>query len=720
MKNIFTIFKHDLKSVSKNLIVFVVVIGISILPALYAWFNIASNWDPYSSTGNLPFAVTSNDKGYTYKTLTINAGDEIISNLKQNDKMGWDFVDEDEATQGVENGKYYAAVVIPEDFSEDLLSVTTGDFKQAKLQYYVNEKKNAVAPKITDKGIEAIEESVASTYVSSIAKTIADVLNLSENEFDEKKGELADKVISSLEDAKTDIASFNKSVDVMNSTLDSIKSLIETNKELLPTVKTALSEVGVFTSDVKTIIDSTQGIASQVTTSVEGLIDSGSSYMSSISDQADEAFAMISSDATGAADKFAKIETVNNKIISVNNRVISILDNISDKLGISCTLVTDALERANDKQKAIIDKIEEIRNTITTTGNLPADVKAELDSLISDANNEISSASSEFSAVKQDIDNKVNDSFSSLSDVTDFLQTLNTGTDQLDVAFDSGIDTVDNLKEVFNSLKDFLGTVDEKIDTLIEKVKDVEGSNLIESIIMPIIEDPEALGGFISSPVAYETNRVYPIENYGSAMTPFYSSLALWVGGIVLAAVMNVDLSEKEKKRLNKPNSTQLFFGRYLIIFIIGQIQALIIALGDLYFLKIQCTDPVLFIATCLISSFIYTLIVYSLTITFSVIGKALAVIILVIQIAGSGGTFPIEVLPGPFKTISPFLPFKYGINCLRETVAGVDTNGYLNNLGKLLLFIIPALVLGLLLRKPCIKVMDFFNKKVEESDIII
>jgi putative membrane protein len=213
---------------------------------------------------------------------------------------------------------------------------------------------------------------------------------------------------------------------------------------------------------------------------------------------------------------------------------------------------------------------------------------------------------------------------------------------------------------------------------------------------------------------------VFPIENYGSAMSPFYSSLALWVGGVVLVAVLNVDLTKRDRKKLGKANSTQLFFGRYIIFFILSQIQALIIALGDVFFLKVQCENLPLFILSCMVSAFVYSLIIYSLTITFSVIGKALAVIILIMQVAGSGGTFPIEVLPGPYKAIAPFLPFKYGINAIRETVAGVHMDAYLKNMGMLLLFIIPALVLGLLLRKPCIKMIGFFNKKIEQSDLVI
>lgn len=720
MKKIFSVFRLDLKSLTKNLIVFVVVIGITILPALYAWFNIAANWDPYTNTGDLSFAVCSKDKGYKYKSLSLNAGDSIIDNLKENDKMGWDFVDEDEAVDGVKNGKYYAAIIIPENFSEDLLSITTGDFTQAKLKYYVDEKKNAIAPKITDKGIEALEQSIGSTYVSSLTEKIAAVMNLGESEYKDSKEKLADKIKTSLKNTKADIDTFNSSVDLLISTLDSIDDLIKANKEMGPGIQDAIAKAGVFTTDVADTITSTKGIASQISSSIDGLIASGSAYVDDISNQLDDVFGTLSEDTAAVSNKLEKLKAPNQKIISVNNKIIGILENIQTTMGIDCSKVIDALKKSNDKQNAIIDKIDSICDTITKTGKLPSYAKSELDALVSEANTELVSAESEFSAIKQKIDTKVSDSFSSLDDVTDFLQSLSTGTTQLDKVFDSGLDTIANLKKVLEDLKSVLSSVKDKIDTLIEKVDDVESSNLIENIITPIIENPEALGGFVSSPVAYDTTRVYPIENYGTAMTPFYSSLALWVGGVVLVAVLNVDLTAKDRKRLGKANPVQLFFGRYVMFFIISQIQAIIIALGDLFFLKIQCENPLMFILTCMISSIVYSLIIYSLTITFSVIGKALAVIILILQVAGSGGTFPIELLPAPFKALAPFLPFRYGINALRETVAGMDWQAYLKDICLLLLFIIPALILGLLLRKPCIKIIAFFNKKVEESDLVI
>lgn len=720
MKNIFRIFKNDLKSVGRNLIVFIVIIGISILPALYAWFNIAANWDPYSSTNGLQFAVCSLDKGYSYSALSINAGDRIVSNLKENDKMGWTFVSEKEAKDGVSDGTYYAAVIIPENFSECLFSLTTGKFEQAKLQYYINEKKNAIAPKITDKGIETVEETVNSTYVSTITQFIATALNVTNDTIGKSSGSAADNVKAALNNAKTDIDGFKSTVDVVISTLDTVDGVVKSNKEMLPTIQQKLADAGTFTTDVKSSIKNTQNTALQITGSVESIINSTQNFTNQISDQADEAFAQVETNSAGAAEKLRKITSINDRIIDINNRVFNMLKTIQEDLGVDCSNPMNKLNDANNRQEELKAAVNTAADTLINTGKLPAEMKAKITNLIGNSKTDATSVSSAFSGVKNMIDSAVKKSYDALDNVYDVLMNLSGDVPELNGTFDSASDTISNMKSTFSGLKDFMDTAKTKLDDFSKLLDNVTNNNIIKNIVTPIIENPSALGDFVSSPVTTQRHSLYPVENYGSGMAPFYTTLGFWVGGIILVAVMKTDLTKRELRQLNKPTNTQIFFGRYLIYFFIGQIQAWIIALGDLFFLKIQCDNPFLFVIACLISSFVYTLIIYSLTITFSVIGKALAVIILVIQIAGSGGTFPIEVLPGPFQTISPYLPFKYGINAIRETVAGVDFGSFMQNIGLLLAFVPFALILGIVLRKPCIKIISFFNERVEQSDIIV
>lgn len=721
MKNIFSIFKYDLKNVAKNIIVFVVVIGIAILPALYSWFNIASNWDPYSNTSALDFAVCSLDKGYTYKALEINAGDEIIKSLKENPKMGWDFVSEEEAVEGVKNGKYYAAVVIPEDFSNNLLSVTTGIFKKATITYYSNEKKNAIAPKITDKGAEAIESSVNTTYVNKLTDVIATALNLTEDELSSSKAETADKIIEALKNTKTDIADLKKTNDLFISTLDSIKALLEANEDMGPAIKEALAKAGAMGDDIKETLKSLSSTSPQITATVSDIIDQSIAYADDIDNQLTDAFKMISNDADVAADRLSRVTAINTKIIDINDRILGILNKISLTFGnLSFPTLTQKLNDANEKQTGIINRIDKACETIRSTGDLPRNIQTEIKNAVADAKTGLVGIKTEFAAAKQKIDQKASEVYTALDDVSDFVASIGSGSLGIGKVIDEGKKTTDSLKDTFINLNELLDNSTKKIDALIKKVKEIKTSQKVENILEPIIENPGKLADFVSKPVDTEKERLYPIENYGSAMTPFYTSLGLWVGGVVLVAVLSVTLSKRQRKDLNEPKDYQVYFGRFLIFFVLGQLQAIIIALGDLFFLKIQCDNALLFVFASMVSSFVYTLIIYSLTITFSVIGKALAVIILVLQVAGSGGTFPIEVLPAPFRAMSGFLPFKYGINALREAVAGLDAVSYWTNLGYLMLFALGALFIGLVLRKPCIKIISFFNNRVEDSDIII
>lgn len=720
MKNIFKILKNDLKSIAKNIIVFIVVIGISVLPALYAWFNIAANWDPYSSTGGIPFAVCSKDEGYSYKVITVNAGDKIVQNLKMNDKMGWTFVSEEEAINGVKNGTYYAAVVIPENFTRNLFSVTTGKFEQATLQYYVNEKQNAISPKITDKGIQTIEESVNSTYVSTLTQLLATTLNLTADQIGGSKVDAANNMISALQESRNQIEGFDSTVDVFISTLDTLDGLVKTNKDMLPTIESALKKGSLRAEGFKENLTAAKSASQSITDSIDNILDATKDYTTVISNEMEDAFTRIKDDSDNASEKLVALTARNEKIMAVNTEVITVLDNIHDFLGIDVSSLTGKLSTANEKQQSIIDALTKASETVKKTGILPEDTMNELRSLVAASQTDVDSIITSYSAIKLQIDSAIDKAYTGLDSVQGLLDGMSGDIPNVSASFDNASDTIASMRKTFTGLKDFMSSAESSIDKMIDKIAEFRDDKNIENIIDPIINDPEALGRFISSPVTTETNRIWPVENYGSGMTPFYTSLGFWVGGVILVAVTRTDLKKHELRSLDRPTSTHLFFGRYLIFFLLGQVQALIISLGDLFFLRIQCSNPLLFIAGSLVSSFVYILIIYSLTITFSVIGKALSVIILVIQIAGSGGTFPIEVLPAPFQAVSPFLPFKYGINALREAVAGADLTAYTHDILMLLAFVPFALVLGILLRKPCIGIISFFNKRIEQSDIII
>ena len=202
-------------------------------------------------------------------------------------------------------------------------------------------------------------------------------------------------------------------------------------------------------------------------------------------------------------------------------------------------------------------------------------------------------------------------------------------------------------------------------------------------------------------------------------MAPFYSTLSIWVGGIVLVAMLKVGVSEAAVEGLKKVKNYQMYLGRYVIFLIVGLLQSTLICLGDLFYLGIQCKHPFLFMLAGWFSSIVYVNIIYTLTVSFGDIGKAVSVILLVIQVAGSGGTFPIEVAPAFFKAVYPLLPFVHSMRAIRETIGGMYGMTYWTSLGKMSIFLILSLILGLVLRKPIIKLNDAFMEKLEDTHLI-
>ncbi|HAP5178961.1 TPA: YhgE/Pip domain-containing protein [Enterococcus faecalis] len=178
IKNTWELFILDWKRIFKNPVATFLIVALMIIPSLYAWFNIKALWDPYSNTGELPIAVYSDDQTATFQDKSVNIGDEVLKNLKKNKQLGWRFVDsKKELDKGVQSGKYFAGIYLPKDFSKDLLSFTSGDINKPKIEYSINEKINAIAPKITSKGASSIQSQISEEFIKTASSTLIKIFN---------------------------------------------------------------------------------------------------------------------------------------------------------------------------------------------------------------------------------------------------------------------------------------------------------------------------------------------------------------------------------------------------------------------------------------------------------------------------------------------------------------------------------------------------------------
>lgn len=279
-------------------------------------------------------------------------------------------------------------------------------------------------------------------------------------------------------------------------------------------------------------------------------------------------------------------------------------------------------------------------------------------------------------------------------------------------------DTLSSGMEGLVSSRDMAVDMKEKLDQIRTDITTLTGDEQYKELLDVLKTDPELLGSFISSPVALDTEAVYEIANYGSSMSPFYTILAIWVGALILVAIIHVKVHPEPGIMETKPY--QQFFGRYITFFLIGQVQTLIAVLGDLFYIKIQCHNPFLFWFACAMSSFAFTMLIYSLTVAFETVGEAVAVVIMVIQVAGAGGTFPIETLPKIYQAIYRFLPFSFGMNALRETIGGMYAMTYWKCILKLCIVVCVGLFIGLVVAVPFRKLNRMIDKSKEKSRIML
>ena len=733
MENIIQIFKDDVRGLGKNFLALVIALGLCVIPSLYAWFNIYSNWDPYANTGNVAIAVASDDTGYTRNDGSyVNMGDAVVEQLEENDKLGWTFPSTtQEAIDGVYSGEYYAALILEPDFSQSMYDCLANGMEHPRILYYENEKKNAIAVKITDSGTSSLQQSINQEFTEVVVTTLAE--NLDEIAGNDE-GSLFHQTLDQLNTVNDNFLSYNA---LLTSFMDCNTSLSETVLDMKTVVSKLSSTMNSLNSTARTAKNEAKAASDKLKAGVD-----------------------VASDAANTAigvklNKMAVAVTTANNAINIAQNELSkgenptiIADNLNSTASNMATVSSTALDIANDLEQfkgngndAVIESVQNRLKAMSASASVAKEAASKAANtskkvettagIIADANRQIISAGvdqavAQIPALNQeiygDLSAKVKQAAGSVSSSIDkTVEALPTG-QSVDV---SGMgDVLDGISASLLAGNDALAgsqtvltNATNKLSNIIAQLESVSDGEEYQKLMEIMENEPSLYGEFLSQPVSVVTEPVYETENYGSAVTPFYTTLALWVGAIILVSLMKVKVVPKGSYKNAK--DYELFFGRYILFFLLGQLQSLICVYGDLNLLGVQCHEPGKLYLIAAVTSFTFTLMIYTLTISFGDIGKAFAVVIMVIQIAGSSGTYPIELLPDIFQAIYRYFPFPYAINAMRETISGMYENDYSVYMAELLVFAAASLVVGLVIRKPFMKVNHFIEKRMEDTKLM-
>lgn len=726
MKNIWKIFQRDMMRIRKNVIALVVIVGISVVPCLYAWFNIAASWNPYSNTGNLKVAVASVDEGYegSLIPLEINIGDQVLSALRENTQMEWVFTTKDKATAGVKSGKYYAAIVIPKDFSNKMMSVFSENVEKPEITYYSNAKENAIAPKVTDKGASAVQRQVNQVFIETISDTTLTVLQAVSN-MTEASG--AETIVSNLNTNLNRISGdLSASAGLLQSFSDmtvSAQNLLNSTTEFMQSAQTQSQESKQTFQKSKDSFSDIDSALDAATDNVETALNATQSVYDEMNQTITKAFETQSQDTETVASTLdtlaAKVQKIIDSYQSVRDAVASISDSHSE-LASAVDAVVSRMDTSIKAQQELHDKLQNTAQSLRDTTTDIATAKKELQDLFATNGTQIADATNEYQSSMETSLNKLTDALdSSKTKISSLLSQLEKSTDGIYSLTDAADSDLIQIQSVLADSGKLLNDAADKISDTTAKLDEMEQSGDFSELESIISRDRSSISSFLAAPVSLKTHKVYEIANYGSSMAPFYSVLSIWIGGIVLVAMLKVNVSEKCTEGLENVKLYQVYFGRFITFLIVGLFQSTLIALGDLLYLGIQCEHPFLFLLACWFSSIVFVNIIYTLTVSLGDIGKAVSVILLVVQVAGTGGTFPIEVAPKFFQAVYPLLPFTHSMAALRETVGGMYGMNYWIDLGKLVIFLVISLIVGLVLRKPIIKLNDAFTEKLEETKLM-
>lgn len=736
MRNIIAILKRDLSRIRGSVIALIVAVGLVIVPTLYAWFNIAGSWDPYGNTGNLKVAVANSDNGYMSDLIPVrvNIGDTVVSALRENDQLDWRFVSESDAVEGVRSGEYYAAVVIPENFSSRMMTVFSSDAEHAEIVYYENQKANAIAPRVTDKAASTVRQQIDETF----AKTISDVglattSSLLEFMDGDQIAAYAGNLSGTLASAITTLRDASGSVDEFAGLLQSSTGLLDSTSDLLASAGTANKDAEALVGDAKTGLSGMHDALDAAVAAInQSLKDSAGDY---------DAAAKAIDEAFGAADAHVSLT-----VTQLRDASADVAKRASDMRDVQDNIL--ALERdvegsdLPEKLKAeLVQQIDIVANTVGNVANQQellakhlSDAATSLEAGAADARAKaqavkdgIAEAKGSIGGVKDSYNATLKQQISDLSDAV--ADVARRGSDMAD---DLGA-TVTDLSRAASALSDDLGdahavladasadlvSAADDLQRLKEGLDTAVTSGDLDRVRELIGSDPAALADALAAPVALDRQAVYHIKNYGSAMAPFYTTLSIWVAGIILAAMLKANVDEADVKALGNPRLHELYLGRYAFFALLAFAQATLVCAGDLLFFGIQCEHPFQFMLVGWLAGFVFSNMIYTLTVSFGDIGKAIAVVLLVMQVAGSGGTFPIEMTADFFQAVYPFLPFTHAINAMHAAMAGAYGMEFWIELGTLALYLIPSLALGLVFRRPVIRANRWIIEKLEETKLM-
>lgn len=714
---ILQIFVRDLKRLVVNPVACIILAGVCILPALYAWYTIETMWDPYANTGSIKVAVVNEDKGadsnYTGK---INIGQEVVDELHSDHELDWQFVSKDEAMDGVYSSEYYAALIFPENFSEDFISVFSGNFTQPKIEYYVNEKLSGSGTKVTDSAASKIETTIDESFVSQVSDKVVEIAQRTGGAVHDKSEQSTSLLSHSVEEARNAISQNRTMVNDLTPTIDSSIHSVDSSNDLLKKLVASLPALDARLDSASTSLENIRKTLNDYSATLSAKVTESALALTQAAVDINLASAQIAGDIQTAKANVDTALAEARELVSYNNQLLESLRNSPVASTDQVQKAISDIEAQNASLSSTITLLEQLANQLDNNAQAVKNATDTVANVAKTSADNLQKSAKDFQiTILPEID-------TSLDSLASAIGTLRGATESLRTLFDQESTLLTQLASMLEQSKSIcaevglsLEALENNLESTYTDLRSLQNSASFKELTTLLGMNPDDVSSFMSSPVKLDTVTLYPVNPYGSGISPFFSNLALWVCGFILMAIVRLRVDPVGLPRFS---ATQAYFGRWLFYVSIGIIQSLIICIGDLV-LGIQCENPAAFIGAGVLAGFVYVNLLYALAYSMRHIGKALAVVLLVLQIPGSSGMFPVEMMPEFYQVLNPLLPFTYSIDAMREAIGGMYGAHYL--IDMLILggcFIPVGLFIGLMGVHFGYNVNTLFDAKLSQTEL--
>lgn len=721
MNNILTILRDDLKAIRGNVMTAVIIFGLAIIPLLFTTFNVLASWDPFANTKQLKIAVASEDEGHQsdLASLKLNLGDEVLSQLSRNDEINWVLTNSEDAVEGTKSGEYYAGIVLPKDFSANLLTFYVEGTEPSKLNLYTNEKKNALSTTITQRSATGVIEKIDESFTRVVSNVGLGVISSLDQYLDEGETQAA------LNNVHHRVNTVQSRLDAASGTVMALSNLVDSTIPLTRAANNILNEAGNQASSTtndngESPIDILKSTLDESTGSLDASLAATTQSYEVLSAQIEELLNNASATSAQTAQTF---RTAADRVGQQTAAFQGVKDSIqkeADKVNLPAPVaagykaVMGQLDASIAQSNALHDSLTSTANNIENGGK-SQDSKQQTQAAIASAKQAVENARNSYNsnlkpqlaALGDSVGTVANDIDAVKRDIAGVRNTISNDNDALVRA-----------RDMTAGLSGTLQQQAARFGELSQKIDEIRDGGDLSQLADLIGDDPELLASRIASPVNVDRQPIYEVAAFGVGMTPFYLTLSLWVGALLACVLVHTNAERKYLKKNENLDEkdhftrNQVFLGRFITFGLIGIAQSTLVVLSLIFFVEIEPEHPFMMLFASWIITLVFMLIIYSLVITFDSAGKALAVLLLVIQVSGSGGAYPLPLLPEWFQNVSPWLPATYGIDAFRSAIAGIYEADILRELGMLLLFAIPALILGLFLRPA----MDNYHKRLQKA----